>query len=275
MFEQGIVGVWISNRGIQSDSQSILTPPETSRNQRQFRLMSAFISVHKNEYYSWFLLLALTLYFSWLTAPLILAITVMTGMWYRLKRKEARTAGPIRGEEVWERKAACWREIKMFMILRKGPWSRYACCVLEPSIYPDPVQAKTGLYIIKENIWPIQFQRQWNHMKEQKKNNNNLRPCIWTPLQQVYGFHFNLKKECMFYHFYTFALFVLLVISFTWILWNLPIIHFTFSYKQNYHRLNLLKVHYVGFNQLNANTVSSSLSSSFFWCFLLDSCFQL
>lgn len=47
MFEQCIVGVWVSNRGIQSHSQSILTCPEMSRNQRQFRLMPAFISVHK------------------------------------------------------------------------------------------------------------------------------------------------------------------------------------------------------------------------------------
>lgn len=47
MLEQRIVGVWISNRGIQSHSQSILTRSEMFHNQRQFRLMLPFISVHK------------------------------------------------------------------------------------------------------------------------------------------------------------------------------------------------------------------------------------
>lgn len=42
----------------------------------------------------------------------MLCRTFMTGVWYTLKRKEARTAGSISGEEVCERKAACWREIK-------------------------------------------------------------------------------------------------------------------------------------------------------------------
>lgn len=111
-FERHIADVWVSNRGIQSASQSILTRPETSPNQRQFRLMPAFISVHKTNITSCLLFLALTSVF--LTT--------------HVKR------GSIRGEQVWEREAACWREIKMFMILRKEPWHLRACRDLEPGV---------------------------------------------------------------------------------------------------------------------------------------------